>query len=161
MRTSSVCEHCDPETIKTKKEREIVMKKDCVFCEIARGSIPSATIYEDSWFRVFLDVNPASRGHALIVPREHFDNIYELDAETAGRLFSLATCIARAMRDALGCQGLNLVQNNGAIAGQTVEHFHLHLIPRYEGDGVDLTWPQHEIDKEEMEEIRKAIKAKI
>ena len=141
--------------------KEIVMKKDCIFCEIARGAIPSATIYEDSWFRVFLDVNPASKGHTLIVPREHFDNIYELDAETAGRLFSLATCIARAMRDALGCDGLNLVQNNGAIAGQTVNHFHLHLIPRYEGDEVNLVWTPHESVAEDLEEIRKAIKAKI
>ena len=107
------------------------MKEDCLFCKIARGKIPSATIYEDSHFRVILDVNPATKGHCLIIPKEHFDNIYDLDAETAGKLFSLATCIARAMRDALGCEGLNLVQNNGEIAGQTVFHFHLHLIPRY------------------------------
>ena len=137
------------------------MKKDCLFCEIARGTIPSATIYEDTWFRVFLDINPASRGHALIVPREHFDNIYDLDAETAGKLFSLATLIARAMRDALNCDGMNIIQNNGAIAGQTVEHFHLHLIPRYEGDGIRIVPPQNELSKEEMEEIRRSIKAKI
>ncbi len=137
------------------------MKKDCLFCEIARGAIPSATIYEDSHFRVFLDVNPATRGHALIVPREHFDNIYDMDAETAGRIFSLATCIARAMRDGLGCDGLNVVQNNGRVAGQTVNHFHLHLIPRYEDDGLNLLWPQKEITKEEMETIRKSIKEKI
>ena len=137
------------------------MKKDCLFCEIARGAIPSATIYEDSHFRVFLDVNPATRGHALIVPREHFDNIYDMDAETAGRIFSLATCIARAMRDGLGCDGLNVVQNNGRVAGQTVNHFHLHLIPRYEDDGLNLLWPQKEITKEEMETIRKSIKDKI
>ena len=137
------------------------MKKDCLFCEIARGAIPSATIYEDSHFRVFLDVNPATRGHALIVPREHFDNIYDMDAETAGRIFSLATCIARAMRDGLGCDRLNVVQNNGRVAGQTVNHFHLHLIPRYEDDGLNLLWPQKEITKEEMETIRKSIKEKI
>ena len=75
------------------------MKDDCIFCKIARGNIPSATVYEDSHFRVILDINPATKGHCLIIPKEHFDNIYDLDAETAGKLFSLATCIARAMKD--------------------------------------------------------------
>lgn len=137
------------------------MKDDCIFCKIARGSIPSATIYEDAHFRVMMDINPASKGHCLIIPKEHFDNIYDLDGETAGRLFSLATCIARALRDALGCEGLNIVQNNGEIAGQTVFHFHLHLIPRYAGDGVKVGWTPHKADQEEIEELRKAIKAAI
>lgn len=137
------------------------MKDDCIFCEIAKGRIPSATIYEDNHFRVFLDVNPASKGHCLIIPKEHFDNIYDLDAETAGKLFSLATCIARAMKDALKCDGMNLVQNNGEIAGQTVGHFHLHLIPRYEGDNVAIGWEPHESDEKELEELRKAIRAAI
>jgi len=139
----------------------IMMKKDCLFCNIAKGSIPSATIYEDSHFRVFMDVNPASRGHCLIVPREHFDNIYDLDSETAGRLFSLATCIARALKQALDCDGLNVVQNNGIVAGQTVNHFHLHLIPRYEGDDLDILWKPREASPEELEELRKLIKSKI
>lgn len=137
------------------------MKEECIFCKIARGSIPSSTVYEDSHFRVILDINPATKGHCLIIPKEHFDNIYDLDAETAGKLFSLATCISRAMKDALGCDGLNLVQNNGEIAGQTVFHFHLHLIPRYEGDDVNLTWTPHEADSAQLEEIRAAIRKKI
>lgn len=137
------------------------MKDDCIFCKIARGNIPSATVYEDSHFRVILDINPATKGHCLIIPKEHFDNIYDLDAETAGKLFSLATCIARAMKDALHCDGLNLVQNNGLIAGQTVFHFHLHLIPRYEGDQVELTWTPHETQADQLEELRKAIREKI
>ena len=88
-------------------------------------------------------------------------NIYDLDGETAGKLFALATCIARAMKDALKCDGLNLVQNNGEVAGQTVNHFHLHLIPRYEGDGLNLNWPQQEISGEQLEEIRQSIKKSI
>ena len=132
----------------------LIMKEDCIFCKIAKGEIHSATVYEDSHFTVILDVNPATKGHCLIIPKEHFDNIYDLDGETAGKLFALATCIARAMRDALKCDGLNLVQNNGEIAGQTVNHFHLHLIPRYEGDGLNLNWPQQEISAEQLEEIR-------
>ena len=134
---------------------------DCIFCKIAKGSIPSKTVYEDSHFRVFMDVNPATDGHCLIIPKEHFDNIYDLDAETAGKLFSLATCIARAMRDALGCGGINVVQNNGLIAGQTVNHFHLHLIPRYEDDGQHLLWVPHEADPEKLEELRKKIRKSI
>ena len=139
----------------------LIMKEDCIFCKIAKGEIHSATVYEDSHFTVILDVNPATKGHCLIIPKEHFDNIYDLDGETAGKLFALATCIARAMRDALKCDGLNLVQNNGEIAGQTVNHFHLHLIPRYEGDGLNLNWAQQEISAEQLEEIRQSIKKSI
>ena len=138
-----------------------MIKEDCLFCKIAKGEIHSATVYEDSHFTVILDVNPATKGHCLIIPKDHFDTIYDLDGETAGKLFALATCIARAMRDALKCDGLNLVQNNGEIAGQTVNHFHLHLIPRYEGDGLNLNWPQQEISAEQLEEIRQSIKKSI
>lgn len=138
-----------------------MIKEDCLFCKIAKGEIHSATVYEDSHFTVILDVNPATKGHCLIIPKEHFDNIYDLDGETVGKLFALATCIARAMKDALKCDGLNLVQNNGEVAGQTVNHFHLHLIPRYEGDGLNLNWPQQEISGEQLEEIRQSIKKSI
>lgn len=127
--------------------------KDCIFCKIANGEIPSATIYENSDFRVILDVAPANRGHALIIPKEHFKDIFDIDAVTAGKLFSLATEVARAMKSVLHCDGLNIVQNNGLIAGQTVFHFHLHLIPRYEGDGIKLTWEQHESDSTDLQEL--------
>ncbi len=137
------------------------MKEDCIFCKIAAGQIPSATIYEDNNFRVFLDINPATKGHCLIVPKEHFDNIYELDAETAGRLFSLATMIARALKKALNCDGLNIVQNNGLVAGQTVFHFHMHLVPRYENDGLSLLEEQDPGDMDEIETLRKLIRAEL
>ena len=100
-----------------------MIKEDCLFCKIAKGEIHSATVYEDSHFTVILDVNPATKGHCLIIPKEHFDNIYDLDGETAGKLFALATCIARAMKDALKCDGLNLVQNNGEVAEVAVGTF--------------------------------------
>lgn len=135
--------------------------KDCIFCKIANGEIPSATIYENSDFRVILDVAPANRGHALIIPKEHFKDIFDIDAVTAGKLFSLATEVARAMKSVLHCDGLNIVQNNGLIAGQTVFHFHLHLIPRYEGDGIKLTWEQHESDSADLQELAKEIRKKI
>ena len=105
---------------------------DCIFCKIANGEIPSATIYEDEDFRAFLDLNPATRGHALLVPKDHFANLFELDEEYAEKAIRLAKRIGTRMKEKLGCDGLNLVQNNGEAAGQTVFHFHMHLIPRYE-----------------------------
>lgn len=137
------------------------MKEGCIFCDIAKGNIPSATIYENSDFRVILDIAPASKGHALIITKEHFDNIFEIDAETAGKLFSLATEVARAMKSELNCDGINILQNNGEIAGQTVNHFHLHLIPRYVGDNIDLTVKSNSSDSEELQALAKAIKKRI
>ena len=125
----------------------------CIFCKIAGGEIPSATIYEDENFRVILDLGPASKGHALILPKEHFANIYELDEETAAAAFVLAKKMAGKMTEALGCDGFNIVQNNGTVAGQTVFHFHIHLIPRYEGDGVALGWKPGELTEEQKEDI--------
>ena len=136
-------------------------KDDCIFCKIADGEIPSACIYENKEFRVILDVGPATRGHVLILTKEHYDNIFEIDAETAGRLFSLASVVARAMKKTLNCDGMNILQNNGTIAGQTVFHFHLHLIPRYEGDQVKVTWPQGEISDDEKTELVNMIKKEI
>ena len=110
-------------------------KEDCIFCKIANGEIPSKTLYEDGDFRVILDLGPATRGHALILPREHADNLYELPEDTAAKVFVLAKKMATKMTEKLHCDGLNIVQNNGEAAGQTVRHFHMHLIPRYENDG--------------------------
>ena len=134
---------------------------DCIFCKIANGEIPAATLYEDDDFRVILDLGPASKGHALILPKAHAANIYELPDETAGKAMILAKKMAGKLTDALNCDGFNIVQNNGEIAGQTVNHFHLHLIPRYEGDGLNLNWPQQEISAEQLEEIRQSIKKSI
>ena len=136
-------------------------KEDCIFCKIANGEIPSATIFEDREFRVMLDIGPATRGQVVILTKEHYDNIYEIDAETAGKLFSLASVIARAMKKVLNCDGMNILQNNGTVAGQTVFHFHLHLIPRYEGDQVQVKWPQGSITEEEKEELVKSMKKEI
>ncbi|MBO5238310.1 MAG: HIT family protein [Lachnospiraceae bacterium] len=136
-------------------------EKDCIFCKIANGEIPSATIYENSDFRVILDVAPANRGHALIIPREHFKDIFDIDALTAGKLFSLATEVARAMKSVLHCDGMNIVQNNGIVAGQTVFHFHLHLIPRYENDNVNIGWQPGDSTPGELQELAKEIRKKI
>ncbi len=134
------------------------MKDDtCIFCKLAAGEIPSATIYEDQEFRVLLDLNPATRGHALILPKEHFMNIFEMPEEWAAKAFALAKRMSGKMKEVLGCDGFNIVQNNGAAAGQTVFHFHMHLIPRYREDGQKIGWKPQEVTPEELDEIRDQI----
>lgn len=132
-------------------------KDDCIFCRIANGEIPSKTLYEDNEFRVILDLGPATKGHSLILPKEHADNLYELPEETAAAAMRLAKRMAVILRDKLHCDGLNLVQNNGETAGQTVPHFHLHLIPRYRNDGQEINWTPSRPDQEELEAVRKEI----
>ena len=134
------------------------MKKDnCIFCKLANGGIPSKALYEDETFRVILDLGPATRGHALILPKEHSDNLYELPEDTASKVLVLAKKMAQHMTEKLSCDGFNLVQNNGEAAGQTVNHFHLHLIPRYVTDGQKIAWNPGSPSQEELEEIRKQI----
>lgn len=138
-----------------------MIKDDCIFCKIAKGDIPSATIYEDSYVRVILDVAPANKGHVLILTKEHFDNIYEMDEETGAKVFAKATVIAKAVKKATGCEGLNIVQNNGEVAGQTVNHFHLHLVPRYKNDNVNVSWKQMTTVAEEQQALAEEIKKGI
>ena len=126
---------------------------DCIFCKIAGGDIPSATLYEDDDFRVILDLGPATKGHALILPKHHYANLYEIPEEMAAKAMVLAKKMATAMTEALGCDGFNIVQNNGEVAGQTVFHFHMHLIPRYNGDQAGITWKPGELKDEVRDEI--------
>lgn len=132
-------------------------KDDCIFCKIANGEIPSKTIYEDEMFRAILDLGPATKGHALILPKEHADNLFELPEDTASVIMSVAKKIAAKMQANLKCDGLNLVQNNGEVAGQTVMHFHLHMIPRYTEDGQKIGWVPGESTAEELEAIKEQI----
>lgn len=134
------------------------MKDDnCIFCKIANGEIPSKTVYEDELFRVILDLGPATRGHALILSKSHFANLYEIPEEIAGEAMKLAKKMTEKITGKLHCDGFNLVQNNGETAGQTVFHFHMHLIPRYEGDNQKIGWNPGKPSQEELEEIRKRI----
>ena len=130
---------------------------DCLFCKIANGDIPSSTIYEDEDFRVILDIFPASRGHALIIPKAHFRDLYEISDEQIQKAAVLAKRIGTKMKAVLGCDGLNIVQNNGLAAGQTVFHFHFHLIPRYDGDDVKIEWPTEELAANKREELIKLL----
>ena len=132
---------------------------DCIFCKIANGEIPSATLYEDEDFRVILDLGPASKGHALILPKAHAANIYEISDDMAAKAMILAKKMATKMTEALKCDGFNIVQNNGEPAGQTVSHFHMHLIPRYEGDQVGITWKPGTLTDEVKNEILEKLKS--
>ncbi len=126
---------------------------NCIFCKIAAGEIPSATLYEDDDFRVILDIEPASKGHALILPKEHYADLYELDDAVAAKALVLAKKMVKKLTDILGCDGYNIVQNNGTVAGQSVFHYHMHLIPRYKGDTVDIKWKLGTLTDEDKEEI--------
>ena len=131
---------------------------NCIFCKIANGEIPAATLSEDDDFRVILDLGPASKGHALILPKVHAANIYEISDEMAAKAMILAKKMAAKMTDALKCDGFNIVQNNGEPAGQTVFHFHMHLIPRYKGDKVGITWEPGTLTDEVKKEVLEKLK---
>lgn len=130
------------------------MKDDCIFCKLANGVFPTNSIYEDDDFNVILDLSPATKGHALILPKVHADNLYLLPDETAAKAFVLAKKLVTSMTEKLGCDGFNVVQNNGSVAGQTVFHFHMHLIPRYENDGQRIGWKPLEVPAEELSQLK-------
>lgn len=131
----------------------MMREEKCIFCKIAAGEIPSATIYEDEDFRVILDIEPASKGHALILPKEHYANLYELPEELAAKALVVAKKVITKMTGILNCDGYNVLQNNGEVAGQTVFHYHMHLIPRYENDDVLLKWSPGALTEELKQEI--------
>ena len=138
------------------------MKDDnCIFCKLANKDIPTNIIYEDDRFTVILDASPATKGHALILPKNHAANIYELPDEDASAVFVLAKKLATKMTEILYCDVFNIVQNNGEVSGQTVFHFHIHLIPRYLNDGNQdkLTWNHAEFTPEEIAEIAAELRA--
>ena len=126
---------------------------NCIFCKIANGEIPSASLYEDEKVKVILDIAPASKGHALILPKEHFANVYEISDDMATHVMLTAKKMAKKMQEELGLEGLNVLQNNGEVAGQTVFHYHMHLIPRYSDDKVRMKWENGEVSEEQKEEL--------
>lgn len=132
-------------------------KDDCIFCKLANGDIPTNSIYEDKDFKVILDAAPATRGHCLILPKEHFSDLLEADEAVLAKALPLARKIAKRQKDVLKADGVNILQNNGSEAGQTVFHLHIHIVPRYEGEKEILTWGHQEFSEEETKEIQKAL----
>lgn len=135
------------------------MKDDCIFCKLANGVFPTNTVYEDEDFRAILDMGPATEGHALVLPKEHADNLLELSDETAAKALIVARTVAEKLKSKLGADGINIVQNNGAVAGQTVMHFHIHVIPRYENDGQEINWKPGSPSAEELKALCDKINA--
>lgn len=134
------------------------MDDNCIFCKLANGKIPTNSIYEDEDFNVIMDTSPASRGHAIILPKNHAANLFELAEEDASKIMLVAKKCAIAMKKTLKFDGFNVLQNNGEIAGQTVFHLHVHLIPRYENDNITIKFAEHgeaEDISKVAEEIRK------
>ena len=131
--------------------------ENCIFCKIAAGEIPSNTIYEDDSFRVILDLGPATKGHALVLPKNHYADLFEIPEDVLADAAKVAKKVAGTMKEKLSCDGLNLVQNNGEAAGQTVMHFHLHIIPRYKDDGQHILWKPTSPSPEELAAIKDTI----
>ena len=128
---------------------------NCIFCKIINGDIPSYTVYEDDDFKCILDVGPAAKGHTLILPKNHYANVMELPEETTAKAFTLAKKLAAHIQTSLNADGVNILQNNNEAAGQTVFHFHIHVIPRYdtpENKSI-ITWKQNSFPAEEMQEV--------
>lgn len=136
---------------------------NCIFCKIANGEIPSKTLYEDASFRVILDISPASKGHAIILPKNHAADLYSLPDEDAASIMLIAKKTASVLKDVLHCDGMNILQNNGEAAGQTVFHLHVHLIPRYKNDTVRIEWNAGEesstLTDDIVEKLKMALKA--
>jgi histidine triad (HIT) family protein len=133
----------------------------CVFCRIRDGDIPSVRVYEDDRVFAIMDINPVNEGHVLVIPRRHGADIFETEADDLAAVMRAAKAIASAQRSALRPDGLNLVQSNGAAASQTVFHFHLHLIPRWSGDGKQFHWKLAPGDPARIQAVGAKIRAAV
>lgn len=133
----------------------------CIFCKIIKGEIPSSTIYEDDNVKVIMDIAPSAKGHAILLVKEHVANIFELNAELAGKVFAVVPKVAAAIKAELGCDGMNILQNNGVEAGQTVFHLHIHFIPRWKDDSINIKWTPLSYADGEAAELAKRIAERI
>jgi histidine triad (HIT) family protein len=134
---------------------------NCVFCKIVARQIPATVVHEDEHTLAFMDLGQVNPGHVLVAAKAHVENIYGLDDGQASALMRAAARVARAIRDAFSPKGLSVYQANGKVAGQTVFHFHVHLVPRHEDDGMALTWPVKNPPREKLEEQAAKIRGKL
>ena len=134
---------------------------NCIFCKIVKGEIPSSVIYEDDNVKVILDIAPSAKGHAILLVKQHVANIFELEAEMAGKIFAVVPKVATAIKEELGCDGMNILQNNGTEAGQTVFHLHIHFVPRWKNDTIQIKWTQGSYADGEAVALAKAIRARL
>ena len=134
---------------------------DCVFCRIVARQIPATVVHEDEHTLAFMDIGQVNPGHVLVAVKAHAENIFALDDTQAAAVFRAAARLSRAIRDAFAPQGLSVYQANGKAAGQTVFHLHVHLVPRHEGDAMELSWPVQNPPREKLAEYAEKIRAKL
>jgi len=134
---------------------------DCVFCKIVAGQIPSTRVFEDEHTLAFMDLGQVNPGHVLVAVKKHAANLFELDDLQAAAVARASTRVARAIRDAFGPAGLSVYQANGKVAGQTVFHYHVHLLPRHEADGMELIWPVKNPPRETLEGYAEKIRKQL
>ena len=134
---------------------------DCIFCNIIKGEIDCATVFEDQDVLVFLDVKPATKGHCLVIPKQHFENIFDVPDSYLKNVVSAVKTISGRIKSKLGCNDINIVQNNGRYAGQIVSHIHFHVIPRYPNDRVVITYQRVHLTDEEMADAQKKLSEEI
>jgi len=134
---------------------------NCVFCKIVAGEIPCVKLAETPLAVAFMDIGPISRGHALVISREHYEDLLAMPPQTAGTIHELAARLAVALKAAVAAEGLNVLQNNGRVAGQVVPHFHVHLIPRWADDGLRWPWPAKPADPAVLKALADQVKARL
>lgn len=134
---------------------------NCVFCRIARGELPASRVFEDAHTLAIMDIQSVNPGHMLVLVKPHRANIYALDDALAGAVFRTAARMARTLKRALGCEGVTLFQANETAGAQTVFHFHIHVLPRWEGDGMALAWPVKNPPREALEEMAATLRAAL
>lgn len=134
--------------------------EDCIFCKIVKGELPSFKLYEDSEIVSFLTIAPINEGHALVVPKEHYKDLFDTPKELLEKIISKSQKISNAIKQTTGCSGINIVQNNGKSAGQEIMHYHMHLIPRHEDDGLEQ-WHGKEKTPDEIKTVAEKIKSAL
>jgi len=129
----------------------------CVFCSIAKGEVRAKIVYDDAHFSAFLDINPANPGHILVIPKQHYEVLPQIPDELLGAYMKLLKILAAAVFEATQAQGVNIIQNNGVAAGQAVPHVHIHIIPRFENDGIKLNWDAKKVTEKQLENLQSRI----
>jgi histidine triad (HIT) family protein len=133
----------------------------CVFCEIVAGSERAVKVYEDDVCMAIMDIAPVNRGHLLVIPKRHYDTVFEMPLDEAAHVFGVACLMARAVKEAVGAEGINILQNNGRAAWQHVFHVHVHVVPRWIDDKIEVYWPAEQSDYDELESVATKIREKL
>jgi histidine triad (HIT) family protein len=131
--------------------------EECLFCKIANGQIPSRKVYEDKYVIAILDINPANRGHCLVISKKHYENVYDADDDDLQKMIVVAKTLAKRVKERLNAVGVNILQNNGRRAGQLVNHIHIHVIPRFDDDKVLITYQRSSLSDADFEEMQKIL----